>query len=160
VSAVEAPGPSPISWSWIHFDALSPRDVYDLLALRSAVFVVEQNCPFLDPDDCDQDAWHLLGRADDDRLVAYLRGLAPGVKYPEPSIGRVIVAESMRSTGVGRALMREGIPRVRALWPGRAIVIGAQQRLETFYRSLGFVSEGEVYLEDGIDHVTMRLAAG
>ena len=92
-------------------------------------------------------------------LFRSLRGLAPDVKYPEPSIGRVIVAEAMRGTGLGRVLMREGIPRVRALWPGRDIVIGAQQRLETFYRSLGFVTEGAIYLEDGIDHVTMRLPA-
>jgi ElaA protein len=159
MSVAEAVAPSPIAWTWAHFDALSARDVYDLLVLRSAVFVVEQHCVFLDPDDCDQDAWHLLGRSGDGRLVAYLRGLAPGVKYPEPSIGRVIVAESERGTGLGCMLMQEGIPRVRALWPAQDIVIGAQQRLETFYRSLGFVTEGAIYDEDGIDHVRMRLPA-
>jgi ElaA protein len=157
--AAEVATPSPIAWTWAHFDKLSSRDVYDLLALRSAVFVVEQNCVFLDPDDCDQAAWHLLGRSADGHLVAYLRGLGPDVKYPEPSIGRVIVAESARSAGLGRVLMQEGIPRVRALWPATDIVIGAQQRLEPFYRSLGFVTEGETYDEDGIDHVRMRLAA-
>jgi ElaA protein len=159
MSAVEAPALGPISWTWAHFDALTARDVYDLLALRNAVFVVEQDCVFLDPDGCDQDAWHLLARTEDGTLVAYLRGLAPGVKYAEPSIGRVVVAGSMRGTGLGRVLMNDGIPRVHALWPGRDVVIGAQQRLETFYRSLGFVTEGDVYDEDGIDHVRMRLPA-
>jgi ElaA protein len=150
---------SNIAWTWAHFDRLSSRDVYDCLALRSAVFVVEQDCVFLDPDGCDAGAWHLLGRGDDGRLVAYLRGLASGVKYPEPSIGRVVVASSARGTGLGRPLMREGIARVSALWPGQDIVIGAQQRLEPFYGSLGFVAEGGIYDEDGIDHVRMRLRA-
>ena len=160
MSVAEVVAAAPIAWTWAHFDSLSARDVYDLLALRSAVFVVEQDCVFLDPDDCDQEAWHLLGRSGDGSLVAYLRGLAPGVKYAESSIGRVIVAESQRGTGLGRVLMHEGIPRVRALWPGKDIVIGAQQRLETFYRSLGFATEGAIYDEDGIDHVRMRLRAG
>jgi ElaA protein len=160
MSVAEAVAPGPVAWTWAHFDKLSTRDVYELLALRSTVFVVEQHCVFLDPDDCDQDAWHLLGRSDDGTLVAYLRGLAPGVKYSEPSIGRVIVAESERGAGLGRVLMQEAIPRVRALWPAEDIVIGAQQRLEAFYRSLGFVTEGEIYDEDGIDHVCMCLPAG
>jgi ElaA protein len=152
--------PRPV-WTWQRFDDLSGRDVYDLLALRSQVFVVEQACPFLDTDYCDQPAWHLLGRVVDDsgdaKLAAYLRAIDAGIKYDEPSIGRVIVAEAWRGQGLGRVLMREGIARARILWPRDDIVIGAQQRLEDFYRSLGFAREGEVYDEDGIDHIRMRL---
>jgi ElaA protein len=148
-----------LSWTSARFEALPARDLYDLLALRSQVFVVEQNCVFLDTDYCDQSAWHLLGRSSTGELVAYLRGIDAGVKYPEPSIGRVVVAVRARGDGLGRVLMEEGIRRGRASWPGADIVIGAQQRLEAFYASLGFVSEGDTYLEDGIDHIQMRLPA-
>ena len=156
-----------VSWSWKRFDALSGDDVYDALALRSEVFVVEQRCTFLDADGCDRDAWHLLARIDAQTdassmrsglLVAYLRCLDPGVKYAQPSIGRVTVASSYRRTGLGRALMYEGIARTNAQWPGLDILIAAQQRLEAFYVSLGFRVQGTPYLEDGIDHVEMRLA--
>ena len=88
-----------------------------------------------------------------------MRGLDAGIKYPEPSIGRVVVAERARGGGLGRVLMEEGIRRGRASWPRADIVIGAQQRLAAFYASLGFVREGEVYDEDGIDHIRMRLPA-
>jgi len=150
------------TWTWKRFDDLSSADVYDLLALRSQVFVVEQDCAFLDTDYCDQPAWHLLGRLADetgrDSLVMYLRAIDAGVKYPAPSIGRVVVAERWRGHGLGRVLMVEGIARARLLWPREDLVIGAQQRLEAFYASLGFVPEGDVYDEDGIDHIRMRLS--
>ncbi len=163
-----------LTWTWRRFDALSADDVYDLLALRSEVFVVEQRCAFLDADGCDRDAWHLLGRAvarrdpahdaahdatRPDPLAAYLRCLDPGVKYREPSIGRVVVAAPYRSTGLGRVLMCEGITRTRSQWAGADIMIGAQLRLEAFYASLDFHREGSSYVEDGIDHVEMRLTA-
>ena len=159
---------SRMTWTWSRFDSLTIDDVYDLLALRSAVFVVEQQCVFLDADGCDRDAWHLLGRIDTNTrpgqsteisapLAAYLRSLDPGIKCPESSIGRVIVAAPYRSTGLGRALMREGIARAQAQRPGVAIRIGAQLRLAGFYATLGFHREGLPYVEDGIDHVDMRL---
>ena len=136
--------------------------MYDLLALRSAIFVVEQDCVFLDADDADRAAWHLLGTTIDDNgrpvLAAYLRCLDPGVRYPEPSIGRVVVAARRRGAGLGRVLMAEGIARSERAWPGRDIVLNAQHRLEAFYRSLGFVTEGPPYLEDAIEHVAMRRA--
>jgi ElaA protein len=147
-----------IDWTWRRFDDLSVHDVYALLALRAEVFVVEQACPFLDTDFCDQSAWHLLGRVDGE-LAAYLRALDPGVRYDEPSIGRVVTASRWRGRGLGRTLMIEGIDRAGALWPGVDVVIGAQHRLEAFYRSLGFAREGAIYDEDGIDHIRMRLAA-
>lgn len=152
------------SWTWGRFDALTNHDVYDLLASRSRVFVVEQQCVFLDADDLDRRAWHLLARHDatglrDGRstLGAYLRCIDPGVRYAEPSIGRVIVDAEWRSIGMGRTLMIEGIGRTRALWPGQPIRIGAQARLERFYASLGFEREGAPYDEDGIEHIEMLL---
>lgn len=151
------------TWTWRRFDALSGDDVYDLLALRSEIFVVEQQCVFLDADGHDRRSWHLLGRATRGpaagSLVAYLRCIDAGVKGVEPSIGRVVVAAVARRTGFGRALMAEGIARSRRVWAGHDIVINAQARLEAFYRSLGFATEGAPYVEDGIDHVAMRLVA-
>ena len=149
-----------LSWTWKRFEDLSTVDVYDLLALRSEVFVVEQRCVFLDPDGSDRPAWHLLGRTMDDAavLAAYLRCIDPGVKYREPSIGRVVTAPASRGLGLGRALMDVGLLRSHDAWPGADIVINAQARLEPFYRSLGFCTEGEPYVEDDIDHVQMRRA--
>ncbi len=157
-----------VTWTWSRFDSLSIDDVYDLLALRSAVFVVEQQCAFLDADGCDRDAWHLLGRIASKTheghsharaipLAAYLRSLDPGIKCPESSIGRVIVAARYRGAGLGAVLMREGIARAQAERPGAAIRISAQLRLESFYETLGFRSDGLPYIEDGIDHIDMRL---
>lgn len=152
-----------VAWTWKRFGALGGDDVYDLLALRSEIFVVEQNCVFLDADGSDRDAWHLLGRRADAQggtpLAAYLRCVDPGVRYPEPSIGRVVVSGSTRSTGLGRALMKEGLRRSTAAWPGADIVINAQGRLAPFYRSLGFSPEGAPYDEDGIEHIAMRRPA-
>ncbi len=152
---------SNLVWTWRRFESLSVDDVYDLLVLRSEIFVVEQGCVFLDADGADRSSWHLLGRDARDRsaLAVYLRCIDPGVRYEEPSIGRVVVAERWRSQGFGRVLMNEGIARAGAVWPDSDIVIGAQYRLESFYRSLGFVTEGPTYLEDGIDHVKMRRAS-
>ena len=146
-----------MNWTCSRLADLGPLDVYDMLALRSAVFVVEQTCVFLDADGVDRDAWHLLGRTDSGELQAVLRIVDPGIKYAEPSIGRVISAPSVRATGVGRALVQEGIHHCRSLWPGQAIRISAQARLERFYSNLGFATVSEPYLEDDIPHVEMLL---
>jgi ElaA protein len=149
-------------WTWRRFESLSVDDLYDLLVLRSEIFVVEQDCAFLDADGADRSSWHLLGRDDGDRssLAACLRCVDPGIRYEEPSIGRVAVAGQLRNRGLGRLLMNEGIARTTAVWPDSDIVISAQYRLEAFYRSLGFHTEGATYREDGIDHVKMRRDAG
>jgi ElaA protein len=153
--------PPALSWTWARFADLSPFDVYDLLALRSEVFVVEQQCIFQDPDYVDQQCWHLLGRAMDaeGKLLAYLRLVDPGVKYPEPSIGRVISSPAVRGTGTGRVLVAEGIARHHATWPGQKNRIGAQARLERFYMDLGFRTISEPYIEDDIPHIEMILEA-
>ncbi|MGC4079961.1 MAG: GNAT family N-acetyltransferase [Rubrivivax sp.] len=144
-------------WHWHRWSALSADDVYELLALRARVFVVEQTCPYLDPDGLDRQCWHLLGRDDAGVLQAYLRVVDPGLKYTEPAIGRVVTAPEARGSGLGRALMAEGVARTLAAWPGQGVRISAQAHLERFYAGLGFEPVGEPYLEDDIPHLEMLL---
>ena len=143
-----------MDWTWRRFSDLGVDALYDALALRCRVFVLEQG-PYLDADGVDRSSWHLLGRGDDAALMAYLRVVDPGVKYAEPSIGRVVIAPEVRGTGLGRVLMQQGIQRCDAAWPGRGIRISAQAHLEPFYRSLGFLAVGDSYLEDNIPHLEM-----
>lgn len=147
-----------LTWTLTPFAELSPQRLYEALALRQRVFVVEQACAYLDCDGHDPSALHLLGSDDRGVLVAYARLLPPGTTYREASIGRVVTDASVRRAGAGRALMREAIARARATWGG-PIRIGAQRYLERFYRELGFVPDGEPYDEDGIPHVRMVLGA-
>ncbi len=143
-----------MNWSWLRFDELGVHNLYDALALRCRVFILEQGA-FLDPDGADAASWHLLGRDAHGTLHSYLRVVDPGIKYVEPSIGRVITSPEARGSGQGRALMAEGVRRCVAQWPGRGIRIGAQARLAPFYGGFGFVPKGEVYAEDGIPHLQM-----
>lgn len=151
-----------IEWQWRTFDALSNAELYTVLAARSQVFVIEQTCIFPDMDGLDAGARHLLGWADvagQRQLAAYLRVLAPGVKYPEASIGRVLTTPAARGTGAGRALLVEGTRGVDRLYPGHANRIGAQLYLEKFYQQFGYVTITAPYDEDGIMHVDMLRAA-
>jgi ElaA protein len=141
-------------WRFARLDELTAREVHDILQARSAVFVVEQACVFQDMDGADPEGWHLFARVDG-AVAAYCRILAAGAKFAEPSIGRVITTEAVRGTGMGRSLMEEALRRTATLWPGAAVRISAQQRLERFYRSLGFVTDSAPYDEDGIPHVEM-----
>jgi len=138
------------------FQELSNDDLYDLLKLRSDVFVIEQDCLFPDMDDCDQDAMHLLMKLDG-VVLGYARLLPAGSKYDQPSIGRVVTAQSVRRGGYGRMLLTESIKHCRRLWPESSIVISAQERLENFYQGFGFVTASKPYLEDGISHLEMHL---
>ena len=156
-----------IDWRFARFDELTPREIHDLYRLRVDVFIVEQDCVFQDVDGVDPQCWHLLGyakelgpglrRGDADDLVAYCRLLPAGVKFPEPSIGRVITARSVRRTGMGRVLMGEAMKRAGALWPGQRLRIGAQAHLERFYNEFGFTKSSEPYDEDGILHIEMEM---
>lgn len=131
------------------------------MAARQSVFVVEQDCPYLDADGLDPKCWHLLGLSPTDQILAYLRVIPPGLRYEEASIGRVITTAAGRGQGFGRALMEQGISHLRSLYPNASIRISAQQYLEAFYTSLGFRSVSEPYEEDGIPHVEMlRIFAG
>ncbi|NCT81597.1 MAG: GNAT family N-acetyltransferase [Comamonadaceae bacterium] len=143
-------------WACVPFDGLGVGQLYDLLALRSAVFVVEQHCVFLDIDGLDRQTWHLLGCDDDGRLQAYARLIPPGVKAADALIGRVVTAPAARGGGTGRALMTEALARCAQLWPGHAITLHAQAHLERFYAGFGFVPVGAPYMEDGIAHQEMR----
>lgn len=143
-----------LHWTWSRFESLGVDALYDALALRCRVFILEQG-PYLDPDGIDRHAWHLLGRDAAGALAAYLRVVDPGIKYDEPSIGRVITSPEVRSKGCGLLLMREGVARCKQAWPGQSIRISAQAHLQRFYGSLGFEPVGEQYLEDGIPHIEM-----
>ena len=144
-----------ITYQWLAYDQLSADQLHDILALRQAVFIVEQRCPYLDIDGLDRHAWHLLGRDADGALVAYLRAVQPGSKYPEPSIGRVVTHPNVRDQGIGRELMTIGIENVEKLFPGSPIRLSAQVYARGFYQSFGFETAGQPYDEDGIPHVEM-----
>ena len=143
-----------MNWTWSRFQELGVDNLYDALALRCRVFILEQGA-YLDPDGYDRQCWHLLGRDADGVLQAYLRVVDPGVKYEEPSIGRVITSPETRGSGLGRRLMVEGVARCAAAWPGRGIRISAQARLERFYKDFGFQRAAPDHIEDGIPHVLM-----
>ena len=147
-----------IEWQWSSYEDLSKEDLYAILARRQEVFIIEQQCIYPDLDGIDRQAFHLLGwgRHDGERqLLAYLRCVFPGVKYPEVSLGRVLSAASARGTGIGRALLEQGIRHAEQQFPDLRIRISAQLYLEKFYRSFGFASTSEPYDEDGIPHIEM-----
>lgn len=143
-----------MNWTWQRFHDLGVDNLHDALQLRSRVFILEQG-PYLDVDGHDRASWHLLGRDDTGTLRAYLRVVDPGVKFDEPSIGRVVTAPEVRGTGLGRTLMRQGLAGCARHWPGQAIRISAQARLQRFYVGLGFSPTSDDYLEDGIPHLEM-----
>ncbi len=150
-------GKNSTNWNWYHFDELSTRQLYQIIGLRIEVFALEQNCVYQDLDNIDQQAWH-LGYWQDDTLIAYLRLLAAGVKYKEPAIGRVITKASHRGLGLGRELMEVGIVGTEQRFPEAGIRLSAQKHLEDFYSTLGFIAEGDIYLEDQIPHIEMYKA--
>lgn len=162
-AATDAPTSLQVAWQWSSFDELTTRELYAIMHLRQLVFVVEQKCPYLDADNYDEGAHHLLGRVAGEHgaplLGAYVRVLAPGVKYTEASIGRVVTHPKLRGTGLGRVLMREALRRTEALAPRAAIRIGAQLRLEKFYEEFGFRRVSDPYDDDGILHIEMLRAA-
>lgn len=145
-----------INWICKSFNALTPEELYQILRLRSEVFVVEQNCPYLDEDNKDQASWHFMGWKND-KLLAYVRILPAGVSFKEASIGRVVNSPSVRGTGIGKKLMENAIEKTWELLGKQNIRIGAQYYLKNFYESLGFRKVSEIYLEDDIEHIEMVL---
>ena len=147
-----------LTWTWKTFAELSLGELYGLLALRQEVFVVEQRSIYQDVDGYDPGCHHLLGvetGAEGARLVAYLRVLPPGLKYPEASLGRVVLAPRARGQGQGQRLVRQGLDFLATHHPGVPIRIGAQDYLRRFYEDFGFRAVSDVYDEDGIPHVDM-----
>jgi ElaA protein len=147
-----------LTWHDLHQRDLTTRDLYDVLALRNRVFVVEQQCAYQDVDGLDLvgDNRHLLTRLADD-IVGYARLLAPLDDGPS-RIGRVIVGEQARGRKLGRRLMEAALVSCREHWPDAGVELAAQAHLRAFYASLGFAPISEVYDEDGIPHVDMRLS--
>lgn len=146
----------PLNWTIRHFSSLTVNELYELLQLRSDVFVIEQQCIYRDPDDKDQHCYHLMGRIPETgELAAYARIVPPGISYEEPSIGRVLTALKHRRSQFGKALMQRSIEAVQTYYPDQPIRIGAQTYLLAFYNSCGFVETGEPYDEDGIEHIEM-----
>jgi ElaA protein len=123
---------------------------------RSEVFVVEQNCVYLDADDKDVHAYHLV-LWNENEIAGYTRLLPPGISYDAMSIGRVLTTSQFRKHGLGKTLMQHSIQQCRLLFGDGNIIIGAQLYLKAFYSSFGFVQEGDEYLEDNIPHIHMRL---
>jgi ElaA protein len=148
----------PITWRHCAFDELTLRELQFIYMARQQVFGVEQNCVYLDVDGVDDTSHHLAAwPAQQAMPLAYARIVAPGVKYAEPSIGRVVTTAAARGTGLGRELMRRAIALAAVLHPGQGLRISAQSYLERFYGSFGFEIVGERYLEDGIPHTQMFL---
>lgn len=139
-----------LTWHVRTFAELRTDELYAIMALRQRVFIVEQNCPYLDADGYDQVSTHLWA-ARGDAIAAYLRIVPAGSKFAELSIGRVITAPDARGTGLGRELMKRGIAAAGAV----PIRLGAQAHLERFYTELGFQRVSEPYDEDGIPHIEM-----
>lgn len=144
-----------ILWTWHAWSSLTPDALYDFLRLRSEIFVVEQHCVFADMDGADPQCLHLCGRDEDGQLLAYLRLVPPGLKAPQPALGRLVVAQRARGRGLSREAMREGLQRCAALYPAQAVFLSGQQHLEALYASLGFAAISAPYLEDGIWHINM-----
>jgi ElaA protein len=145
-------------WQCSSFDELSNEALYAMLAARQNVFILEQQCFYADLDGLDPQAHHVLAWVDIDgkrQLGACLRVLAPGVKYTEMSLGRVLTTGPTRGSGIGRELLAQGIAYAERLHPGHRIRIGAQRYLERFYQGFGFKTITEPYDEDGIMHVDM-----
>lgn len=136
------------------FHSLTPLEVYNILRLRSEVFVVEQNCVFLDADNKDISCAHLM--ISKDILLGTTRLVPPGLSYPEMSIGRVVTHRSARGSGVGKLLMQNSLDYLYQRYGVAPVKIGAQLHLKKFYETFGFVQSSDVYDEDGIDHIEMR----
>jgi ElaA protein len=147
-----------LHWQTARLDMLTPLQLARIYRARQEVFSLEQNCVYLDADDADEHSFHLAAWAPEHVLpLAYARLVDPGVKYAEPSIGRVITTAAARGTGLGRELMRRSIELAQARHPGQGVRISAQSRLRRFYESFGFAALGEDYMEDGIPHIEMLL---
>lgn len=149
---------SPMNWILKPWSELTTDELYELLALRAEVFVVEQTCPFQDLDGLDrrEGVWHLLGYRGD-LLAAYARIMAPGIGDDSgAAIGRVVTSPRTRGDGLGHQLIGEAVKACEMLWPAHSIWLGAQAHLQGFYGQHGFLAEGEGYLEDDIPHMGMR----
>lgn len=147
-----------IYWKWYSFNKFSSPELYAILRLRQQIFVVEQQCAYLDSDNLDQHCYHLAGWYNTEthtQPIAYLRILPQESKGKLPTIGRVLIRLDFRKKGIGREIMQRGLSRIEELYPGSPVRISAQLYLTSFYQSLGFVKSSDKYDEDGIPHIEM-----
>ncbi|MGB0918581.1 MAG: GNAT family N-acetyltransferase [Flavobacteriales bacterium] len=143
-----------LRWEWKPFNELSAEEMYTVLCVRQEVFVLEQECLYLDADGKDRKSFHLMG-FDGSDLMAYARIVEPGVSYEEVSIGRILSSKKARRTGAGIELMNEALSRIEAIYGKVPVRISAQSYLEKFYKKFGFEPTGKEYLEDEIPHMEM-----
>ena len=147
-----------LGWRQARLPELSPLELARIYRARQEVFSIEQDCAYLDADEADEQSYHLAAWSPEHALpLAYARLVDPGVKYDEPSMGRVITTAAARGTGLGRELVRRVLGLSAQLHPGLGVRISAQSRLRRFYGEFGFDAVGEDYLEDGIPHIEMVL---
>jgi len=137
-----------------NFEELTTKELYNILQLRSEVFIVEQDCVYQDVDGKDERALHILG-IEEGKLVAYARCFQPGDYFDEASIGRVLVRENYRKLGYGHEITKASIQAIKRIYKAEKIKISAQTYLVIFYESHGFKAYGDRYLEDGIPHIAM-----
>ena len=142
------------SYTWHQFSTISKEQLYDVLNLRQRVFIIEQDCFYEDIDYFDQKAHHLLVYCNKS-LIGYARVFPPGIKYKSSSIGRIVVDKKYRGESFGKKITQEAIIFLKDKFINSDVCISAQFRLVNFYENLGFETVGEVYLEDGIDHIKM-----
>lgn len=143
-----------LRWEWKRFDDLTADEVYTILCVRQQVFVLEQECLYLDADGKDRQSFHLMG-FDGEELVAYARILDAGVSYAEVSMGRILTTDKVRGKGAGIELMEVGLARIEEQYGKVPVRISAQTYLLDFYEKFGFKSTGKEYLEDEIPHTEM-----
>ncbi len=144
-----------ISFSLKRFNNLTKTEIHDIYALRSEVFVVEQECVYQDIDGKDKDAIHIIGK-EGRSVVAYARILEKGISYPNNiSIGRVVVKKRKRGKLIGKKLLKYCLFQIDKIQPNQTIRISAQSHLENFYNDHGFIKLGKGYLEDDIPHIAM-----
>ena len=149
-----------MDWSIKRFGELSTDELHDLLDLRIRVFVVEQNCPYPEIDGKDRQSAHVIGRDESGEVVAYSRIVDPGISYPEPGIGRVVTAESIRGRGVGHDIMTQSMHHVRENYGQVPVKLSAQEHLRSYYNKHGFQTVSDTYEEDSIPHIEMLYLPG
>ncbi len=145
-----------MDWYIKKFEQLSLDELYDILKMRSEIFVVEQECVYLDVDGKDKDVFHLFLK-ENSKILAYCRILPKGIAYEEASIGRVIVNRNFRKEKLGETLMTKAISYLKDVLKEKEIKIQAQAYLLSFYKKFGFQEISEEYLEDGIPHIDMKM---
>lgn len=144
-------------WHWKNYEELSKTKLYQILAARQEVFVVEQDIAYVDCDNKDQHSWHCWATSSEnpEKIAAYLRVVKAGFKYKETAIGRVLTTKEHRGKGIGKEIMRFTLDKIAEELGDEPVRISAQGYLEKFYNDFGFESVSDVYIEEGIEHIEM-----